>query len=150
MTRSVLLDTGVLTLLTHSEKREESTQCKSWMTDLLLRQWECVVPEICDFELRRHLLRRGLPMSIENLDRLAFENTYLPIDTATMRTAARLWSDLRKRGQQTASDRSLDADVILGAHAVEHEKRGASVIIATTNVKHLSRMCEARRWQDIE
>lgn len=136
--------------MTHSKKLDDSALCLSWMRGLLLKRWECVIPEICDFELRRYLLKSGLGRSIEQLDRLASENTYLPIDTATMRTAAQLWSDLRKRGRQTAPDSSLDADVILGAHAVEHAKKGASVIIATTNVKHLSRMCEARRWQDIE
>ena len=59
MTRSVLFDTGLLTLMTHSKKVDESTWCLSWMRGLLLRQWECVVPEICDFELRRSLLKKA-------------------------------------------------------------------------------------------
>lgn len=119
------------------------------MERLLDERDEVVIPEICDYELRRGLLRGKRYQSIQRLDELATEVTYLPLDTKTMRVAAALWSELRVRRQQTASDESPDADVILGAQALEHERKGASVVVATNNVKHLSRMCAAAQWQDI-
>lgn len=147
--RSILLDTGVLWLVTQTGNALQAEKCRSWMEHLLGEQEEFVIPEICDYELRRWLLRRDKRRSIQRLDQLAKEVTYLPLDTETMRRAAVLWSDLRRQHQQTASDESLDADVILGAQAKECEVRGASVIVATTNVKHLRRMCAAEKWQDI-
>lgn len=67
-----------------------------------------------------------------------------------MLTAAGLWSDARKRGLPTATVRELDVDVILAAQARASEEAGDTVIVATTNPRHLSRFVEARPWQDIE
>ena len=51
----------------------------------------------------------------------------------------------------TADDNSLDADVIISAQyrLIDKEYPGRYVVIATTNVKHLSRFTEAKAWQDI-
>lgn len=149
MKRSILLDTGVLSLVTQKGDARGAQACRFWMERLLDERDEVVIPEICDYELRRGLLRGKRYRSIQRLDELATEVTYLPLDTNTMRVAAALWSELRVQRQQTASDESLDADVILGAQALEHERKGASVVVATNNVKHLSRMCTAAQWQDI-
>lgn len=149
MRKSVLLDTGVLSLVTHPRKLADAQACRTWIEGLLRTRFECVIPEICDYELRRELLRAGKEQGIRNLDRLASRITYLAIDTATMREAAALWSTLRNQGRPTASDQNLDADVILGAQAKEHERRGTTVVVATTNVRHLCYMCDARHWQDI-
>ncbi len=54
-------------------------------------------------------------------------------------------------GTPTAKESSLDADLIICAQwrilAAQH--LGQMSIIATTNVKHLSRFATASRWQDI-
>ena len=58
--------------------------------------------------------------------------------------AAKLWAQLRASGQQTASNDALDGDVILGAQAIlRSQKRGSHgpVVVATANLKHLSRIC---------
>lgn len=66
---------------------------------------------------------------------------YLPISSTAMRRAAELWAGARQKGQSTADDRSIDADVILAAQTL---MVGAEdVIIATTNVGHLSRFTAA-------
>lgn len=44
---------------------------------------------------------------------------------------------------------ALDGDVILAAQALLVANEGNEVIIATTNVGHLSRFVDAREWQDI-
>ena len=52
----------------------------------------------------------------------------------------------------TADDLSLDADVIICAQyqLLAEEFPGRYVVIATNNVKHLSRFTEAKEWQDID
>ncbi len=50
----------------------------------------------------------------------------------------------------TADPNALDGDVILAAQAIElSEKRQQEIIIATTNVGHLSRFTIAQHWRDL-
>jgi len=72
---------------------------------------------------------------------------YLPLNTPTMRLAAELWAVARKKGQPTASDNTIDGDVILAAQALALDQE--DTIIATTNVGHLARYTRAALWQDI-
>lgn len=57
---------------------------------------------------------------------------------------------MRQTGKATADPKSLDGDVILAAQAKIAELNENQVIIATTNVKHLSLFVDAREWNDIE
>ena len=67
-----------------------------------------------------------------------------------MRLAASFWAEARRQGQPTASDESLDADVILAAQATTlNEDTDEGVVVATTNPRHLSRFVAASHWQDI-
>jgi len=57
---------------------------------------------------------------------------------------------MRQRGAPTAHPHRLDGDVILAAHVQIHEARyGLHALVATTNVRHLSLLVDARAWQDI-
>ena len=69
-----------------------------------------------------------------------------------MRLAANLWATSRSQGQPTADPKTLDADVIIAAQCqlIQQEYPGQSLIIATTNVNHLSRFIEAQEWQNIK
>ena len=62
---------------------------------------------------------------------------------------AKLWAEVRQSGQATADPKSLDGDVILAAQALLQAQQGYEVIVATTNVKHISRFVDARLWADI-
>jgi len=73
---------------------------------------------------------------------------YAPITTSIMLKAAELWAVARKRGRQLA-DASLDADIILVAHADALAQEGNEAIIATTNVRHLALFASARIWREI-
>jgi hypothetical protein len=64
-----------------------------------------------------------------------------------MLLAAQLWADARKRGKTTADSNALDGDVILAAQAILEVNTGNEVVIATTNVGHLSQFVNAREWR---
>lgn len=60
----------------------------------------------------------------------------------------RLWAKARQQGQPTAGDKALDGDVILAGQAMT--LKASDVLIATTNVGHLSRFVPAEIWQNIK
>jgi predicted nucleic acid-binding protein len=123
--------------------------CQLWLKALLRRGERVAIPEISDYEVRRELLRAGLLRSLHRLDSLKQTLDYIPIQTDTMLLAAELWAEARKTGQPTADPKALDGDVILSAQARLLYGEVAEVIIATTNVAHLSRFVTALDWQSI-
>jgi predicted nucleic acid-binding protein len=134
-------------MVTHRGGVPEVDACKQWLLALAERGIRIGVPEIADYEVRRELLRAGKMRGIERLDALLETFEYLPLSTAVMRDAASLWADVRRRGQPTADSKALDADVILAAQA--RRMTAAEVVVATTNVRHLSRLVDAKLWQDV-
>ncbi|MEK6262814.1 MAG: nuclease [Planctomycetota bacterium] len=104
------------------------------------------MPEIADYEVRRELLRANKVNGLALLDTLTESLDYLPLTTAVMRRAARLWADARQSGQPT--DNTIDGDVILAAQALS---LGVDdYVVATTNVGHLSRFAPDQLWNEIE
>jgi predicted nucleic acid-binding protein len=143
----VLHDSGPLGLLCHSRRSAATTACEQWFAALLYAARRVIVPEIVDYELRRELLRIRRQRAIIRLDALSNAAEYLPITTAAMRRAAELWAQARQQGQPTASDNTIDADMILAAQALT---LGTSdIVIATTNIGHLARFAPAELWQTI-
>jgi predicted nucleic acid-binding protein len=122
-------------------------ECKLWLDDLPLKGYEVMLPEIADYELRRELLRVGKVAGIRRLDQLKAAITYRPITTEVMLKAAEFWAEARKRGRPTADPKELDGDVILAAQSALVADEGNEVIIATTNVGHLSQFIDAREWR---
>ncbi|OKH54974.1 hypothetical protein NIES2101_05255 [Calothrix sp. HK-06] len=59
-----------------------------------------------------------------------------------MLLAVQLWAEARLRGRPTADPSALDGDVILATQAISVENEGYEVVIATTNVGHLSTWTE--------
>lgn len=74
---------------------------------------------------------------------------YVPLTTQIMLIAAQFWAQVRKQGMPTADNKALDGDVILAAEAASLTIEGHDVIIATTNVSHLSRLANAKEWRNI-
>jgi predicted nucleic acid-binding protein len=87
------------------------------------------------------LLRAKKKKGLARLNSLCQRLEYLPITTDSMRQAAELWAQARQQGQPTAGDKTIDGDMILIAQAKSLEV--ADVVIATTNVGHLSRFITA-------
>lgn len=148
MSRVVLLDSGPLGLVTNPRLSPKSLECVEWLQGLLARGADVVVPEIADYEVRRELLRAGKAQGLARLDELAGALHYLPITSAAMRQAAAFWAQARQAGQPTAPDLTLDADAILAGQAATI--RADDIVVATTNVGHLSRIVDAALWNTIE
>jgi predicted nucleic acid-binding protein len=146
----VLLDAGPLGMITNPRATTENQRCRQWLGALLAGGMRVAVPEIADYEVRRELLRAGRLRGIAHLDRAKTTLEYVPITTAAMLQAADFWAQARQQGQPTAPDLALDGDVILAAQALLLAQQGDPVVIATTNVGHLSRFVPAQRWQDIQ
>ena len=148
----VILDSGVLHTLISTSKVKEVTDCQDWFYYLLSRSALVVTSAICNYEVKRELIRRKKVQEINNLNQLKTLIELLPVDEPTLELAAELWAEARNKGMPTADDLSLDADVIICAQyqLLAEKYPGRSVVIATTNVKHLSRFTEAKEWQDIK
>ena len=148
MQEYVLLDSGPLGRACQRPGMALADECRLWIDRLMARGVEIVVPEVADYEVRRELTRTGALGSLRRLDDLVATGglAYLPATTAAWRQAALFWADARQRGMPTASPDSLDADVILAACAALIGRPGDLVIVATSNVGHLARYCDARLW----
>lgn len=142
----VVLDSGVLGRLCAPVVDRE---LESWVVGLLQRGRKVLIPEVCDYEIRRELIRNRSSTLVQ-LDELAKTFDYLPITTPAMRRASELWAQLRNDGKPTAPDAALDADCVLAGQAlIAGEVENRSVVVATSNVGHLSRMVDALVWQEI-
>lgn len=151
MNQTILLDAGPIGIVTNPKASPENLDCNKWLEAILRKGYRVFVPEIADYEIRRELLRANKLEGIKRLDQLIRAIGYIPLSTETMLKAAEFWAKLRKDGQPTADDKALDGDVILAAQAVtiiDYTK--SSVLIATTNVGHLSRLTPAYEWREIK
>jgi predicted nucleic acid-binding protein len=145
MSKVVLLDTGPLSQVAHPRIKPE---VKRWLQYLEKTTTVLRVPEIADYELRRELLRQGKQESIDRLNQVS-QRFFIPLTPETMRKAADLWAWVRNQGQATASNDSLDGDVILAAQAIFQLENYDEVEVITTNLKHISRFqCEGISVKD--
>jgi hypothetical protein len=144
---AVLLDSSPLGILTNPSNSAQVRACRQWAAALQTAGWRVLLPEIIDYELRRELIHRKSLNGLANLNWYRQQLDYLPLTTAVMDYAADLWAAARWAGLPTAGPRDLNADVILAAQALTLGE--PSVIVATTNVAHLSRFVPADVWQNI-
>lgn len=127
-----------------------------WLFSLLRKGIFVVSSDICDYEVRRSLILESWKKpninSIASLDELQNLITFLPLTSKIIKKAANLWAEARIQGIPTADNQSLDVDIIICAHyqLLKQEYPGRYVVIATTNVKHLSRFTEAKVWRELE
>lgn len=147
MSQVIILDTGPLGLVTNPKLSPASIARAQWLQTHVTAGNRVIIPEIADYEVRRELLRVNKIKGIARLDDLAKFLEYLPITTIAMRQAAQFWAQARQQGQPTAGDKTIDGDMILVAQAMTIAV--PNVVIATTNVGHLSRFVTAELWQSI-
>lgn len=75
---------------------------------------------------------------------------YVPLTTEAMLKAAEFWAIARRRGYPTSKDEALDGDVILAGQAATLDVDADDLMIATTNIKHLSMFTHAELWDQIQ
>ena len=130
----LLLDTGVLGQVVHPRRYDD---VRDWLRHAV-NAHEVLVSEVCDYELRRELLRIGSRRSVARLDELARELRYVPVTTSTWRAAASLWAMSRRAGRPNDEPAALDGDVLLAAQA-----RAEDATIVTTNPRHFALLAPA-------
>ncbi|NER37219.1 MAG: type II toxin-antitoxin system VapC family toxin [Oscillatoria sp. SIO1A7] len=151
MSKAIVLDSGVLGMLTNPKtSSDDCEKCKIWFRSLRSSGYKMMLPEIADYEVRRELIRAGKSAGIMRLNEFKNFAIYLPITTEVMLLAAELWAEARRLGRPTADPKALDGDVILAAQARLVATVGNEVVVATTNVRHLSLFVDAREWQLIK
>jgi predicted nucleic acid-binding protein len=141
----IFLDTQLIWLIVHPRGGAKTLELNAVLARRLDLGDQLTVAEICDFEARREILRRNAPRQLRNLDAFIAVNRFVPIDSASMRLAAEIWAQLRRDGRPTAADAALDCDVILGAQASRFDDH----VVATENLRHLERICNAVHWRDL-
>lgn len=156
----VFLDSNILGLISNANTSfDECQKCDKWFTTLSIRGVRFFTSDICDYEVRRGLIssfiRSGkIPPGIDILNSLKTNDCleFLPISTEALDLAANLWARASNEGLTTRDDKNIDVDIIISAQyqILKDEYPGRQVIVATTNLKHLSRFCDAARWQDIK
>jgi predicted nucleic acid-binding protein len=144
----IVLDSGPLGLITNPKLSPESVACTQWLQTHITAGNRVIIPEIADYEIRRELLRANKTKGIARLDNLARSIEYLPITTPALREAAQLWAQARQQGQPTAGDKTIDGEMILVGQAITIGV--PNIVIATTNLGHLSRFIAAELWQNID
>jgi predicted nucleic acid-binding protein len=146
MNSVIVLDSGPLGLICNPNPNPLAIRCQTWLNELVLANCRIILPEIADYEIRRSLVANRSLIAIDNLDGLREVFEYLPVSTDMWRLAAELWAQARQGGYPTAANHDLDADVILAAQALSLD---VPVVVATANVRHLSRFVRAEEWQTI-
>jgi hypothetical protein len=93
----------------------------------------------------------GINRGIKKLDDLRLFVEFFPVDRAVAELSSMLWAEARTKNTPTAKADNIDIDIMIAAHwrLLTEEFPGREVVIATTNIKHLSLFAEAREWQNI-
>lgn len=152
----IVLDSGPLSNSAVSIAKPDtpptlSQQCRRWISECERNGTVLLVPAISYYETLRELERRKAVRKIQRLQEFVFDVQYrfIPLTTAHLEEAARMWGDARNAGMQTASDDALDADVILAAQSLGLGLSTSDFIVATTNAAHLARFVPCDDWVNI-
>jgi predicted nucleic acid-binding protein len=156
----VFIDTNILGLISNENTSfDEAQQCKKWFSTLLIRSVRVVTSDLCNYEEMRGLLsssilKKEVAPGIKSLEFLRADGflEFLPVSTEALDLAAKLWARASTSGQTTRDEKDIDIDIIISAQyqLLRNEFPGQQVIMATTNLKHLSIFCEAAHWRDIK
>ncbi len=149
MTRHIVLDSSPLSALCLPPKNPGLIAIMQWATSCVGAGHRLYIPEVIDYELRRELLRAAKTESTVRLDNLTAVFRYLPLTSAAIRHAADLWAQGRRSGIPTGDPKKLDIDVILAAQALTLTVPANDIIVATSNVAHISRFVAADEWRNI-
>lgn len=143
----IFLDSCPLGILSHPKP---DISIVRWAKACQAAGHKMYVPEVIDYEVRRELLRAHKHAGVNNLNALKANFRFLPITSSTMLLAADLWAKARSGGYSAGDPKKLDIDVILAAQALTLGFSANDIVVATSNVSHLSRFVPADEWQNIK
>lgn len=156
----VFLDTNILGLICNKNVSfDECQQCKKWFDPLFIRGVRIVTSDLCHYEVMRGLISSSIRSAeaapgIKSLELLKADGflEFIPVSTEALDLAANLWARAFTSGQTTRDEKDIDIDIIISAQyqILRDEFPGQRVIMATTNLKHLSIFCDAANWRDIK
>jgi predicted nucleic acid-binding protein len=151
MDRIVLFDSGPLGLAVCRTGTRGLAEFGTRLAELEMAGASILIPAVIDYEVRRELVRVGATAKLRKLEGLRDRFPILPVSEAAWFRAAEFWALLRRMGVPTGSDAALDADAILAGCAATVGRPGDEVIVASNNVRHLSRFpgIDAREWMSI-
>jgi predicted nucleic acid-binding protein len=144
--QAVFLDSSLLGLLANPRPSPERVASTTWLRLIAVAGVRVLVPEICDYEVRRELIRANRLRGLAQLEALISLSEYVPLTTAAMRQAAQSWAQARQQGQPTAGDRMIDCDMILVGQMLTFGLPTSEIVVATTNLRHLARFVPAAHW----
>ena len=155
----VILDSNILALLATnldenlSEDQKLATEiyrCTEWFERLLSKGVYIIASDICDYELRRELIRIK-SKSIQELEKLRELIEFQEVTFAVLEKAAELWAEARAMSQSNKIKENIDVDCILTAQwcLLKEQYPGRQVIIATKNIKDFQRVTDCDIWQNI-
>ena len=151
----IFLDTGPLGTITNPKKSLETLDMLKWAAKHIQAGNRIMVPAIADYEVRRELIRSGRAAGIRALDtwNATASERYIPLSDAALKRAAVLWAQVRNIGVVTADPKEIDGDALIAAQALEYQQENGillkQIIVATTNVGHLSHFVPAKLWTEI-
>ena len=151
MARFILIDAGLLGFASSPPKSEGFAEFDAWVETMIAEGVDFLVPELCRYEVRRELIRLNSSAKLRRLDQFTNRFAFAIVTAEAWERAADFWAIVLQAGRPTASPDALDADAILAGVAATISRPGDQVVIATTNVRHLSWFpgIDARRWVDI-
>jgi len=118
------LDTDAITKLL--KKHPGNQPIVDRFRDEVRRNSLFIICPVVFYEIRRELVFKGARVQLSAFDSLVEAMTWREFGMAVWRRASSLWSALRAGGHS-----HHDADVLIAAHAIEHE-----ATIVTSNVGH--------------
>jgi hypothetical protein len=151
----VILDTGVLGLICNPNLHPNATKCTNWLYTLLARGVFVVTSELCVYEIERGLflsaIKSGTDYGIKRLEEFREVFEFLPITPELLRESAKLWADAQSRSLGTSNPKNIDVDIILCAQwkMLQNQNPGRYVVVATENIRDISRFANADRWGNI-
>lgn len=154
MPRIIVLDSFPLSAIGKNRSTPPSVtdHCRQWIMNCIAAGNHVRVPAIVYYETIRELERLNASAQIARLKAFCFTDParFIPLETAHLEVAAKLWGQARNAGMPTASPEALDGDVILAAQALSLGVSAPNLIVATTNPAHLSRFIAADLWTNIQ
>jgi len=147
----IVLDSAPLGLLFQKAGIAPADACRAWAIKQMSGGSRLLVPEIVHYELRRELIRLGKTNALRALETFvrAEPDRFRSVTSRDLELAAELWADSRRRGTPTADSRALDIYVILAAQVQNLGKPVSDLVVATSNLKHLSQFVPCQEWSTI-